>query len=116
MNGLNLPLLKWIRWILWPFSLVYGSVMELRNWGFRKGLLKSVSFDVPIISVGNIAVGGTGKTPMVKYLIHQYSATRTIGVLSRGYGRITKGFYEVELDSLAKNVGDEPLWFASKTD
>jgi tetraacyldisaccharide 4'-kinase len=83
--------------------------MELRNWGFRVGLLKSVSFDVPIISVGNLAVGGTGKTPMVKYLIQQYQGSKTIGVLSRGYGRITKGFGVVQSDSLAKNVGDEPL-------
>ena len=76
---------------------------------FRLGILKSVSFDVPVISVGNLSVGGTGKTPMVKYLIQQYGATHTIGVLSRGYGRITKGFLEVEPTSLAKNVGDEPL-------
>ncbi|MFT5479741.1 MAG: tetraacyldisaccharide 4'-kinase [bacterium] len=83
--------------------------MELRNLAFRKGVLKSVSFDVPVISVGNLSVGGTGKTPMVKYLIQQYSGDKTIGVLSRGYGRLTKGFFEVETSSLAKNVGDEPL-------
>jgi len=109
LNALNLPLLNRIRWILWPFSIAYGLVMELRNWGFRVGLLKSVSFDVPVVSVGNLAVGGTGKTPMVKYLIQEYQGTKTIGVLSRGYGRITKGFGLVEIDSLAKNVGDEPL-------
>ena len=104
-----MPHLKWIRWILWPLSLVYGLVMEIRNALFRIGVLKSVSFDVPVISVGNLSVGGTGKTPMVKYLIQQYSNDKTIGVLSRGYGRITKGFLVVETTSLAKNVGDEPL-------
>lgn len=101
--------MKWVRWILWPFSVVYGSVMEIRNVMFRRGVIKSVKFDVPVISVGNLSVGGTGKTPMVKYLIQQYGSTKTIGVLSRGYGRITKGFFEVETMSLAKNVGDEPL-------
>lgn len=83
--------------------------MEVRNGAFRKGILKSVSFDVPIISVGNLSVGGTGKTPMVKHLIKLYSPTKQIGVLSRGYGRLTKGFLEVNTTSLAKNVGDEPL-------
>ncbi len=76
---------------------------------FRVGVLKSVKFDVPVIVVGNLSVGGTGKTPMVKYLIQQYSNTHTIGVLSRGYGRLTRGFLEVKESSLAKNVGDEPL-------
>ena len=83
--------------------------MEVRNLLFRIGLLKQVSFDVPVISVGNLSVGGTGKTPMVKYLIEQYSESKTIGVLSRGYGRLTKGFLEVTSSALAKNVGDEPL-------
>jgi tetraacyldisaccharide 4'-kinase len=89
--------------------MIYGLLMEIRNLMFRIGVLKRVSFDVPVISVGNLSVGGTGKTPMVKYLIEQYGGTKTIGVLSRGYGRLTKGFLEVTTTSLAKNVGDEPL-------
>lgn len=109
LNGLTLPNVKWVRWILWPLSVVYGFAMEIRNLAFRKHILKSVRFDVPVISVGNLSVGGTGKTPMVKHLIHLYKNEKTIGVLSRGYGRITKGFREVETTSLSKNVGDEPL-------
>ena len=101
--------LKVLRWILWPFSLVYGIIMEVRNFLFRKGILKSIAFDVPVISVGNISVGGSGKTPMVKYLITKLSKDNTIGVLSRGYGRLTKGFYVVNADSKPREVGDEPL-------
>lgn len=101
--------LKVLRWILWPFSLVYGSLMEVRNFLFRIGILKSVSFDIPVISVGNISVGGSGKTPMVKYLIAKLSNEYKIGVLSRGYGRRTKGFYLVNADSNPREVGDEPL-------
>ncbi|MBO6515185.1 MAG: tetraacyldisaccharide 4'-kinase [Bacteroidia bacterium] len=101
--------MKTLRWILWPFSILYGSIMEIRNFLFRKRILKSVEFDVPVISVGNLAVGGTGKTPMVKYLIEALSDDYKIGVLSRGYGRRTKGFLEVSETGTASDCGDEPL-------
>lgn len=76
---------------------------------FRKAVLKSVEFDVPIISVGNLSIGGSGKTPMVKYLINTLGGEFTIGVLSRGYGRRTKGFVEVLANKLPRETGDEPL-------
>lgn len=98
-----------IRWLLLPFGLIYGLVMELRNAAFRHDILKSVQFDIPVISIGNLAVGGSGKTPFVKYLIHQLSSKYNVAVLSRGYGRITKGYLVVQADANASNTGDEPL-------
>jgi len=89
--------------------MLYGAIMELRNYAFRTGVKKSVKFDVPVVSVGNLSVGGSGKTPMIKYLISQLQETYTIGVLSRGYGRETRGYVLVDSSSEAKKVGDEPL-------
>lgn len=83
--------------------------MAIRNKLYDFNVLKSVSFDVPIIVVGNIAVGGTGKTPMVSFLIKNLSDTYQIGVLSRGYGRKTKGFKTVETSDSPMQTGDEPL-------
>lgn len=101
--------MKALRWILWPFSFLYGLGMEIRNALFKAGLLKSADFAVPVISVGNLSVGGSGKTPMVKFLITNLSQKYTIGVLSRGYGRGTSGFYRVEAGGEAARFGDEPL-------
>ena len=78
--------------LMTPFSYVYGAVVEVRNRLFDVGLLKQHHFDVPVISVGNITVGGTGKTPHVEFLIERLSSRYKIGVLSRGYKRVTKGF------------------------
>ena len=88
---------------------MYAGITELRNALFAWGILKSVTFDVPVISIGNLSVGGSGKTPMTRYLIDHLSPEYTIGVLSRGYGRKTTGFKVVETDSSATDVGDEPL-------
>ena len=101
--------MKTLRWILWPLALLYGSVQEVRNWLFKLGLLKPASFDIPIVSIGNLAVGGSGKTPMVKFLISALSPTYTVAVLSRGYGRKSSGFRIVYNNSTASEVGDEPL-------
>ena len=97
-----------------PFSLAYGWVMQLRNAFYDKALFSSWQPDVPVISVGNLTVGGTGKTPMVAYLIERYTAQPPASpdqtaTLSRGYGRRTKGFRVASPDDTADTLGDEPL-------
>lgn len=88
-------------------------VVEIRNFLFDKKILKSVTPKIPSIGIGNITVGGTGKTPMVMWLIEELHAVFKICVISRGYGRNTKGLLEVEVNSPAKMVGDEPLLIKS---
>lgn len=99
---------------LLPISFFYGIFVWFRNKFFDWGFFKSKSFDVPIISVGNISCGGTGKTPHVEYIISLLSDLSSKAILSRGYGRKTKGFQSVVIDSKVKDVGDEPLQFAHK--
>ena len=83
--------------------------MAIRNFLYDKKILKSKSFDVPIVAIGNLSVGGTGKTPHIEYFIRLFQKKKKIAVVSRGYGRKTRGFFYVEKNSLAANVGDEPL-------
>lgn len=100
-------------YILYPFALLYGSIIELRNWLYRVGILKSHRFNLPIISIGNITVGGTGKTPHTEYIIrllNHYS----IALLSRGYGRESSGHIEYLAGMDASAIGDEPLQMALK--
>ncbi len=85
--------MKNLRKILIPFSLIYVAVTSLRNFLYDKGIKKSTAFNLPIIAVGNLSVGGTGKTPMVEYLIRLLSDRYSLVVLSRGYKRKSKGFY-----------------------
>lgn len=93
---------------------IYGSVLRVRHWLFDAKILRSKSYDIPIICVGNITVGGTGKTPTVEMLVRHYSQKYNVAVLSRGFGRKTKGYREVtEHDSYLK-VGDEPLQIKRK--
>ena len=94
--------------ILTPFSWAYGAGVWLRNTAFDIGLLKSEKFDVPIVSVGNITVGGTGKTPHVEYIVKELMHQYHIGVLSRGYKRETKGFIMARDTLGPKDLGDEP--------
>ena len=93
---------------------IYGVGIRLRHLLFDWGLLHSTSYDIPIICLGNITVGGTGKTPAVEMLIEHYDEGYSIAVLSRGYGRRTKGSREVECDDSYLNVGDEPLQIKRK--
>ena len=95
--------------LLAPFAVLYGLIVKIRNLLFDYGILKSVLFDKPIICVGNISVGGTGKTPHVEYLLKLLSVNLKVATLSRGYGRRTKGFRSVTEESIATEVGDEPL-------
>jgi tetraacyldisaccharide 4'-kinase len=102
-----------LRLLLYPFSILYDGVTSLRNWAFDKGILDQKEFDVPIIAVGNLSTGGTGKTPMIEYLIDSYKGQR-IAVLSRGYGRKTSGYIELSIDDTPEKVGDEPLQIKRK--
>lgn len=99
---------------MFPFSLIYGAITGLRNWAFDSGILTSTSFDLPIIAVGNLNVGGTGKSPMIEYLIRLLNKPYNLAVLSRGYGRKTKGYYHAIAESTANELGDEPFQFYRK--
>jgi tetraacyldisaccharide 4'-kinase len=88
--------MKHLRWLLFPFSLLYGLVIIIRNWCYDAGVFKSHKFNKPVISVGNLEVGGAGKSPMTEYLIHLLKDNYKIATLSRGYGRKTKGYLLAE--------------------
>ena len=103
-----------LRKILFPFAILYGFITSFRNFLFDKGILKSYSFDLPIIAVGNLSVGGTGKTPQIEYLIRLLSPTNKIATLSRGYKRKSEGFVLADATSNAENLGDEPFQFYQK--
>ena len=98
-----------LRKILYPFSLVYGGVTSIRNCFYDKGWLESKTFSKPVICVGNLSTGGTGKSPMIEYLITILRKEYSVAVLSRGYKRKTSGYLEVYENSIAEEVGDEPL-------
>lgn len=93
--------------LLKPLSKVYGAVTWTRNKMFDMGVLKQREFDIPIVTVGNIAVGGTGKTPHTEYIINLLRRSRRVGVLSRGYKRHTKGFVLATPHSTPRDIGDE---------
>lgn len=97
-----------------PFSLLYGMGVSLRNTFYKTGLLKSISFSVPIISVGNLSVGGAGKTPHIEYLIRLLREYLNVATISRGYKRKSKGFLVVQPNMNAEKVGDEPMQFKRK--
>ncbi len=99
---------------LYPLSLVYGFFMTVRNWLYDFKILKSADFDAPVISIGNITVGGTGKTPHAEYLVKLLKSQFRVATLSRGYKRKTRGFLMVHTDSEVLDVGDEPLQIKKK--
>ena len=101
--------MKWYKWILFPISLVYWIITSIRNIFFEIGIFKENKFNIPIIGVGNITVGGTGKTPHSQYISKLLQKKFKIAVLSKGYGRKTKEFKYVNINSNSKEVGDEPL-------
>ncbi len=103
-----------VRKILFPFAILYGLVTSIRNFLFDIGILKSYSFDLPIIAVGNLSVGGTGKTPQIEYLIRLLSGKYKIATLSRGYKRQSEGFVLADSTSNAMVLGDEPFQFYQK--
>ncbi|MDY0987498.1 Tetraacyldisaccharide 4'-kinase [Flavobacterium sp. ACN2] len=103
-----------LRKILFPFAILYGFITSIRNFLFDKGILKSTSFDIPVIAVGNLSVGGTGKTPQIEYLIRLLSDKYKIATLSRGYKRKSEGFVLANENSNAEILGDEPFQFYQK--
>ncbi len=108
-------LIKINDWLL-PLSWIYGGMVRFRNWLFDIGLKKSQSFSIPIISVGNITVGGSGKTPHVEYLIRLLHDKVKIAVLSRGYKRKTSDYVLADKDTTMSEIGDEPFQMHSKFD
>jgi tetraacyldisaccharide 4'-kinase len=106
---------QWIlKILLFPLAVLYGLAIALRNGLYSVGLLKGVSFALPVISVGNLSVGGTGKTPHTEYLIRLLHDYLRLAVLSRGYGRKSSGYIEVSPYQDALLVGDEPLQYKRK--
>ncbi len=99
---------------MYPFSLIYGAVIVVRNYFYDKNFLKSTTFNFPIICVGNLATGGTGKTPTIEYLINLLHNNYNVATLSRGYKRKTKGFAIANNRTTALEIGDEPMQFHLK--
>lgn len=97
-----------------PFSWLYGAGVYVRNFLFDCGLLKSSSYDIPIISVGNITVGGTGKTPLTEYLVRLLSPHHQVAIVSRGYKRLTKGYVRATGQTSMSDIGDEPYQMKHK--
>lgn len=94
--------------ILSPITLIYGSVVRGRNWLYDQGHYKSIQFNLPVINVGNLSYGGTGKTPHIEYLIRLITPHYHVATLSRGYMRKTKGYFAATSETTPEQVGDEP--------
>lgn len=128
--------MKYLRWLLLPISLLYGLVVIIRNFFYDAGLFKSQQFTKPVISVGNLEIGGAGKSPMTEYLVRLLKDEYKLATLSRGYGRKTNGFLEAKIENqeptvknqdrkedlrlspqdlrLSQMIGDEPAQFHQK--
>ncbi|MBK7641095.1 MAG: tetraacyldisaccharide 4'-kinase [Bacteroidetes bacterium] len=100
--------MKYLKILLFPFSIIYWAITALRNKMYDTGFYGSTDFDLPVISVGNLSTGGTGKTPLIEYLINLLIENETVGVLSRGYRRKTNGFFLSPNSPDPKIIGDEP--------
>lgn len=103
-----------LRFLLYPISIIYGIIVSIRNFMFEYKILPSREFNFPIISVGNLTVGGTGKTPHIEYLVKLLKKDFKIATLSRGYKRKTSGFVLATKDSKVKDIGDEPKQIKQK--
>jgi len=110
----NAPLLKPIRILLFPLSLIYAVVIWMRNRLYDKMIFTSSTFNLPVICVGNLSVGGTGKSTMVEFLIRQFKDQVTLAILSRGYKRKTTGYALANERTTALEIGDEPMQFRIK--
>ncbi|MBY0536314.1 MAG: tetraacyldisaccharide 4'-kinase [Chitinophagaceae bacterium] len=110
----NAPLLRPIRILLFPISLVYGAIIWVRNRAFDRNILGSTTFNLPMICVGNLSVGGTGKSTMVEFLIQRLHTSYRAAILSRGYKRKTKGYALANSKTTALEIGDEPMQFHLK--
>ena len=105
---------KYYQYLLQILSIFYGGIMHLRNYLYDHKWLSSFSFPFPIICIGNLRIGGTGKTPHIEYLIRLFKKTYKVATLSRGYNRKTKGFILANEHSTSENIGDEPLQYFKK--
>lgn len=103
-----------LRKILFPFSILYGFITAIRNYMYDVGFFKSYSYGIPVIVVGNLSVGGTGKTPQIEYLIRLFSKQYQIATLSRGYKRKSEGFVLANESTSVEEIGDEPFQFFTK--
>lgn len=106
--------MQFLRLLLLPFSLIYGLIVIIRNRCYDAGIFKSYRAEIPVISVGNLEVGGAGKSPMTEYLIRLFKHQYKLATLSRGYGRETKGYLTATATATATQIGDEPSQFAHK--
>lgn len=106
--------MKMLRLFLLPFSLLYGLIVYIRNFFYDAGIFKSTSFNIPVIAIGNLSTGGTGKSPQTEYLINMLKKQYAIATLSRGYKRKSKGFILADNNSNADILGDEPYQFHTK--
>lgn len=103
-----------LRKLAFPIAFLYGLAVRIRNLLYDTGLLSSRTYETPTIGIGNLSVGGTGKTPMVELLIGLFSGSQRLAVLSRGYRRKTKGFILATASSVAEEIGDEPMQLHAK--
>lgn len=106
--------LKSFRILLLPFALLYWLGISIRNWLYKKNIYRSASFGLPLVCVGNLSVGGTGKSPMVEYLVEKLKDNFKVATLSRGYKRKTKGYALATESTTALEIGDEPMQFHLK--
>jgi tetraacyldisaccharide 4'-kinase len=103
-----------LRIILFPFAILYDAITGIRNRLYDRGYKPSASFELPLICIGNLSVGGTGKTPMVEYLVRLLENNWRLATLSRGYKRSTRGFRIAEPSDTPQSIGDEPFQFYQK--
>lgn len=103
-----------VRVLLYPLALIYGAVVWMRNRLYDSGFYSSIEFSVPVISVGNLSVGGTGKTPHIEYLIRLLQYQHNVATMSRGYKRRTQGFLLADAETNALKIGDEPMQYYMK--
>lgn len=103
-----------LRKLLYPIAIVYDAVTRVRNMCYDKGIFKTTNYDLPIIAVGNLSVGGTGKSPMIEYLIRLLSPDLKLATLSRGYRRKSSGFVLADSGVSSDDIGDEPMQFHTK--
>ena len=103
-----------VRLLLIPFAAIYGLIVSIRNLFYKAGIFGSTTFNIPIICVGNLSYGGTGKTPHIEYLIRLLEENFNIAVLSRGYRRKTKGYIFADDTATASSIGDEPYQIKEK--
>ncbi len=103
-----------LRLLLFPFAVLYGMIVKIRNYLYDAGIIKSATFNFPVICVGNLTVGGTGKSPMVEYLLRILGSRYKVATLSRGYKRKTQGYTLANEKTTALDIGDEPMQFHAK--